>query len=221
LWRFFIREGVMWVDHEMNPVGELTADCFVAVMEWVLNPEMPSVNHHNFQPRIKNAFEVWSGELDDVSQVGFRAVDTHVLEIELAFPVPYFLEMAGFIPAYRPFLEEMGRFYGTSNYTRLYIGPFVLTEFTPNFRRVWERNPFYWDVENVHLERVTGQFNAEALLLNHEMFRRGETDFAQITIDILDLWMNDADFSGFVNPGLPTFGFPWYFMFNFDPQFGR
>ena len=219
-WRFFIREGLQWVDHEMNPVGYLTADCFVAVMEWTLDPEMMSVNSHNFHPRIVNAYERWSGQIDDPSLVGFRAIDRYTLEIQLNDPVPYFLEIAGFQPAYRPKLEEHGRFYGTSNYTKLYIGPFVLTEFMPGHTRVWERNPFYWDAENVHLERAVGTMNAEAMALGHEMFRRGETDWAQITSDVVDSWMGDSEVAHIVNPGIPSHDFQWYFMFNFDPQFG-
>ena len=219
-WRFFIREGLQWVDHNMNPVGELTADCFVAVMEWTLDPEMMSVNHHHYIPRVVNAYERWSGEITDPSLVGFRAVDRYVLEIRLNFPVPYFLEVAGhFQPAYRPFLEQQGRFYGVSNDTKLYIGPFVLTEFHPNHTRVWERNPHYWDVENVHFERVIGTYNAEALVLRHEMFRRGEVDWTEITTAVVDLWLNDPEVAHLVSPGLQSHEFQWYYMFNFDPRF--
>jgi len=219
-WRFYIREGLEWVDHQMNPVGLLTADDFVAVMEWVLNPEMMAVNHHNFQPRIVNAFELWNGDIDDPSLVGFRAIDDYTLEIELVEPVPFFLELASnFQPAYRPFLEEMGMFYGTSVETTLYIGPFVLTEFIPGHTRVWERNPFYWDAENVHLERAVGTFNAESLALGHEMFRRNESDWAQITSDVVDSWINDPELAFMVNPSVPNNEFQWYYMFNFDPQF--
>jgi len=218
-WRFFIREGLQWVDHEMNPVGYLSADCFVAVMEWVLDPDMMSVNTHNFMPRIVNAEERWLGEIDDPSLVGFRAIDRYTLEIELNQPVPYFLEIASFQPAYRPFLAEMGRYYGTSNYTKLYIGAFVLTEFMPGHTRVWERNPFYWDVDLVHIARAVGTFNAEANALAHEMFRRGEVDFSQITSEVVDLWLNDDEVAHLVTPGLENHDFQWYYMFNFDPQF--
>lgn len=219
-WRFYIREGLQWVDHELNPVGELTADCFVAVMEWVLDPDMMSVNSHDFtNPGIINAAERFEGNLPDASTVGFRAIDRYVLEIEIYEPVPYFLEAVRFQPAYRPFLEEMGRLYGTSNYTKLYIGPFVMTEFVSGHTRVWERNPHYWDAENVYLERAVGIMNAEWTALGHEMFRRGEVDFSQITTEVVDLWLNDSDVAHFVVPGLQSLEFQWYYMFNFDPQF--
>ena len=219
-WRFFIREGLQWVDHNMNPVGSLTADCFVAVMEWVLDPENMGVNHHTWIPRVVNAYERWTEQITDPSLVGFRAIDRYVLEIELNFPVPYFIEIVGgFQPAYRPFLEQQGRFYGTSNYTKLYIGPFVLTEFMPGHTRVWERNPHYWDVENVHITRAVGTHNAEALVLGHEMFRRGESDWAHITSEVIDLWLGDDEVAHLVSPGLQNPEFNWYYMFNFNPQF--
>jgi oligopeptide transport system substrate-binding protein len=204
----------------MNPVGELTADCFVAAMEWVLNPDNMSVNHHNYHPRIVNAYEFWQREIDDPNEVGFRAIDRYTLEIVLNDPVPFFLEVAGFQPAYRPFLEEHGMFYGTDNDRTLYIGPFVLTEFIPGHTRVWQRNPFYWDAGNVHLEQVIGIFNAEMTVLAHEMFRRGEIDWAQITSDIVDMWLADPELEPLVTPGIPDHSFQWYYMFNFNPQFG-
>ena len=217
-WHFHIRQGLQWVDHTITPVGYLTADCFVAVMEWVLTPENMSVNTHNFMPRVKNSEAFFRGEVG-LEEVGFRALDRYLLEIELEFPVPYFIHVAGFQPAYRPFLDAMGRRYGTCNETKLYIGPFVMTEFSPGFRRIWERNPYHWDAENVFIERAIGQHNAEAGLLAPELFRRGEIEFSQITSDIVDMWLADPVTGNLVNPGIPAIAFQWYFMFNFNPQF--
>ena len=218
-WHFHIRQGLQWVDHTITPVGYLTADCFVAVMEWVLNPYNMSPNTHNFTGSVLNALEFWQGEAD-LEDVGFRAIDRYLLEIELFRPVPYFIQLAPqFQPAYRPFLDEMGRFYGRCNESKLYIGGFVLTEFSPGFRRIWERNPYFWNAENVFLQRAVGQHNAEAALLAPELFRRGEVDYTFITSDIVDVWKADPETANIVNPGVPDHSFQWYFMFNFNPQF--
>jgi len=221
VYTFYIREGLPYVDHEFNTVGYLTADDFVAVMEWVLDPEMISNNTNNYLPYILNAPEWFRREegvtLDDV---GFKAIDTYVLELTLQQPVPFFINVAGFRPVYRPFLEEHGIMYGTSLDTTIFIGPWVLTTFEPQFRRVWEKNPYYYDADNIYLERIVDTYNAEAGLLAPVMFRRGDIDYAQITADIVDQWMDDPDTRHIVNPGRPaTVPFIWYYGFNFWPQF--
>jgi oligopeptide transport system substrate-binding protein len=157
-----------------------------------------------------------------LEEVGFKAIDTYVLEITLQQPVPFFIQVAGFRPTYRPFLEEHGILYGTSLDRTIFIGPFVLTTFEPQFRRVWEKNPHYYNADGVYITRIEDTYNVEAGLLAPVMFRRGDLDFATITADIVDQWMNDPETAHLVNPGRPaTVPFIWYYGFNFWPQFGE
>ncbi|MCL2006597.1 MAG: ABC transporter substrate-binding protein [Treponema sp.] len=220
VYTFFIREGLVYVDNTKRPVpgSELTADCFVAVMEWVLNPEHLSPNAHQWNSHILNAEEYFIGHAS-LEDVGFKAIDRYTLQITLKQPVPFFLSIANYMPVYRPFLERFGINYGTSIDSIIFIGPFVLTEFRPQYRRVYEKNPYYFRADEVFIERIVDTFNAEAPLLAPELFLRGEIDYAQISSDIIDMWMSDPSLRNIVNPGLPNHNFQWYYMFNFWPQF--
>ena len=220
VYTFHIREGLVYVDHTISPLpgSELTADCFVAVMEWVLNPAHLSPNAHQWNSHVLNAEEYHKGQAS-LEDVGFKAVDRYVLEITLKQPVPYFLSVANYMPVYRPFLEQQGINYGSSLDTVIFIGPFVLTSFEPQFRRVYERNPYYFRAEEIFIEKIIDTYNAEASLLAPELFIRGEIDYAIISSDIIDIWMADPRLRDYVNPGRPNHNFQWYYMFNFWPKF--
>ncbi|MCL2006598.1 MAG: ABC transporter substrate-binding protein [Treponema sp.] len=220
VYTFHIRRGLQWVDHTKTPVpgAELTADDFVAVMEWVLDPTNLSGNAHQYNRYIQNAEQYYAGEVP-LSAVGFRAIDRYTLQITLNQPVPYFLQFVGFLPAYRPFLQQHYRTYGTELNTVLFIGPYVLTEYQHSFRRVWEKNPYYFRADQIHIERIVDTYNAEASLLAPELFIRGEIDYASVSADIIDMWVQDPRTRDYVSPGRPNHLFQWYYMFNFWPQF--
>ena len=220
VYTFNLRQGLPWVDYQFNIIGYLTAHDFVASALWTLTPENMSSNTNIYINHINNAAAFFAGDITDFDQVGWRALDDYTLEITLVAPRPFFLDMLGsFTVAYRGSLEEHGRFFGTDNTRLSFIGPYVITVFEPGFRRIYERNPFYHNAEEVFIERVIATFNSDAGILAPEMFLRGETDFTSIDVTVLDRWMNDDNLRDIVIPGLPSFVFMYYYIFNFDPNF--
>ncbi|MCL2703462.1 MAG: ABC transporter substrate-binding protein [Defluviitaleaceae bacterium] len=235
VYTFYLREGLVYVDHTMTPVpgSELTADCFVAVMEWNLNPEHLSPNARNWNDYVVGALEYYTWESGDeaaierlglteevtLDEIGFKAIDKHTLEITLRFPVPFFLEYTPYYPAWRPFLEEQGVLYGTDLDRIIFIGPYVLTVFEPQYRRVYTKNPYYYNADGIFVERIIDTYNSEAGLLAPVIFMNNEIDYAVINAEIVDTWLDNPLFAPYVCSGRPDPSFIWYYMFNFWPQF--
>ena len=67
-------------------------------------------------------------------EVGVKAADDYTLVYTMESPCTYFptvLSYTTYMPVYGPFLEEMGDSFGVDNYSVLYNGPYIMTEFEP------------------------------------------------------------------------------------------
>ncbi len=127
---------------------------------------------------IKNAEAYATGKLTDFSQVGVRVIDDHTLEVELAEPTPYFLQLVdhhSFYPVHRASIEKFGavtdRF---SKWTRpgniVTNGPFRLTEWKLYDHVSVEKNPNYWDAQTVRLNGIVF-YPTENTTTEERMFR--------------------------------------------------
>lgn len=220
VYTFHLRQGLSWVDVNGNVVGELTSADFVAVAKAVCDPENASSNSYYYEDIILGATAYIAGETDDFETVGFKALDDYTIEIALEGPLPYFISYGGsYFPAYAPLLEELGDQYGMDNEKMYYIGPYIMTTFEPEYRRVYEKNPYYYDADKVYIEKVIMTYNAEATTLAPEMFLRGEIDYAEIPTAILDEWKTNSATADIVIPSLPDTTYMYYYGFNYDPQF--
>ncbi len=233
-WTFTLRQGVKWVDSTGAEVAEVTAQDFVDAMKYVLTPEYEAANAQNLFGVIVNAEEYYKGAANltddagktwsaiDFSEVGIKAVDTYTVEYTLAKQVPYFLSSLVYVlymPAYGPQLEEQGASFATSNTTMYYNGAYYLSEFTPQEKHVLTKNALYWDAANVYITTVNSIFNAEAGTLAPEMVKRGEVDYADISSDILDDWLANADTASLVSKERPSSDYSYFYCFNFNPTF--
>ena len=220
VYTFNLRRGLPWVDYQFNIIGHLTAHDFVESARWTLTPENLSSNTNIYVSHIRNAAEYYAGTITDFNQVGWRALDDYTLQVTLVAPRPFFLDIMGaYTVAYAPFLRQQGRNFGVDHTRLSYIGPYVITVFEPDFRRIYEKNPHYWDAGNVHIERVVATYNAQANMIAPELFLRGETDFANIDVAVLDRLMQDPQLSPIVVPGEPSHVFMYYYIMNFWPNF--
>jgi len=147
---FYLRPNVVWSDGQ--PV---TAQDFADSWRRTLEPATGSL--YNYQLHyLKNGEAFARGELKDFSQVGVRALDDHTLEVELENPTPFFLDLCAFptlFPVRLDLLEAVGDDWVKPEYI-LTNGPFLLKEWKLNDRIRLQKNPAYWDAENVALETV-------------------------------------------------------------------
>ena len=189
-WTFHLRQGMKWVNSKGEVVGDVTANDFVFGWRELLNPAN-ACEYYAFAAVFKNAqayYDYASGVEGapevKIEDVGFYAADDYTLVCELENVLPYFLQYVKFevmSPIYEPFYTEVGAdSYGTSPETMLYCGPFYMTEWVLENKIVTVKNPYWWDAENVSLEKINwikytdtnAKFNA---------FQGGEVDLIDVT----------------------------------------
>jgi len=224
VWTFHIREGVMWMTYDQEEYAETTAEDFVTSAEYILNAANGSrLSDMLFMIEGAEAyFDATSqGQPADFASVGVKAVDKYTLQYTLNAPLTYFLSSLTykcFFPANKQFIEECGDMFSTDNQTMLYNGEFVMTEYEPQGRIVSVLNPTYWDMEDMHITKITEIYNAEAGTVEPEMFLRGEVNYAEIPSVQLTDWLGNPEKAKYIRPCRPSF-YTYYYMFNFFPNF--
>lgn len=226
VWTFHIRKGVKWMTYDKKEYGETTAHDWVTSAEYVLNAENAS-RLADMLFTLKGAEKYYDttsqGQNVDFSTVGVKAIDDYTLEYTLAEPIPYFLSSLTykcFFPANAKFIEECGDEFSTDNKTMLYNGEFIMTVFEPQSKIMAELNPTYWDIKNMHIDKIIQTYNAEADTVAPEMFLRGEVNYADIPTEQLDEWLKDEKKAKIIRPCRPSF-YSYYYMFNFYPNFDK
>jgi oligopeptide transport system substrate-binding protein len=166
-----LRDGATWSDGE--PV---TAQHYVDGIIRLLKPETAAEYAWLMYP-VAGSEAFNTGETDDPTTVGVRAIDDLTLEITLEQAASYFDTVLAFSTTYPVRLDvieqygemwaEPGNFVGN--------GAYLLTEWAHEDYVAVEKNPDYWDAENVTIERVEFPIiveNATALAA----YERGELD---------------------------------------------
>lgn len=147
--------------------------------KYVLTPEYDSSLEYMFEEaNILNAAAYYAGEVTDFAEVGVKAVDDYTLQYIVDKPTPYLLSCltyGSFMPAYGPQLEELGAEFATACEKMYYCGAFILSEFEPQVKHVFVKNPNNWDAEHVYIDRIEQIYNTEAATLAPTMAlaRRG------------------------------------------------
>jgi len=166
---FALRREARWSNGD--PV---TAADFVSALRRAMDPATAS-GAADLLRAIENAPAILSGKRP-VEDLGVRAPEDHLLEIRLARPVPYFLDILTNTiasPVHKSSLAEGGGF--SKPGTTVTNGPYQLTELTPGANMRLTRNPHYWDASSVTFDKVRYEFVADE---NAEFsrFRAGELD---------------------------------------------
>ncbi len=169
-WTWTMREGHQWSDG--TPV---TAHDFVFAYRRIMDPATAAEYASILYP-IKNARAVNFGEVP-VEELGVRAIDDGTLEISLEHPAPYLPEMLthqALFPVPKHLVEEVGDRWVSSG-TMVSNGPYMLVEWRPNDFVHLEKNPYFYDAENVAIDETYfyPTDNTPAAL---RRFRAGELD---------------------------------------------
>ena len=245
-WTFHIRQGVKWMDAEGNEVADVTANDWVSAARWVNDAANNSSNQYMYNGIVKNAEAYFNytayllesengtrttddegNPIEPVAEVSFddvgvKAVDDYTLGYTMEAPCTYFptvLSYTTYMPVYGPFLEEMGDSFGVDNYSVLYNGAYIMTQFEPQNQRILTKNETYWDKDNVFIDEIQYLYNTSATQLGPESFIRGEVDWAQIDASILSAWLEDPERQNMVSPSRANVSFSYFFCFNFEPRF--
>jgi oligopeptide transport system substrate-binding protein len=172
-----LREGTTWSDgvpvvaqHFVDGVIRLLDPATAAEYGWLIANEL------------KNAGAFNSGEIDDPSLVGIRALDDYTLEMELEGPRSYFetiLPFSVFEPVRLDIIEEHGDLW-TEPGNYVCNGPYLLDYWEHEAEVGMVKNPDYWDADNVTIEKltfpiITESATAMALYENGELHVLGGT----------------------------------------------
>jgi oligopeptide transport system substrate-binding protein len=111
--------------------------------------------------------------------VGIRAIDPRTLEITLANPTPYFLNLLGFYPLF-PVNRQCVEQYGYPEWTKpeniVSNGPFLL-----KWRRIRDRvrmvkNDLYWNKDAIHIN-VMDALAVESTTTTFNLYMTGQVDW--------------------------------------------
>ena len=224
-WTFKIREGVAWQYQDGSEYGEyVKAEDWVTSAKWILDPAN-TARTADLLFDIVGAEDYYmaleSGAEADWDTVGIKAISEYELEFTLNSPCPWFLSRLTYnwgYPTCGKYLEEMGDSFGTNYDTILYCGAFLCTQYEPNSYIIHERNPLYWDIDKIHVERIEEKYNAEASTLAPEALLRGEVTACDIPTDQIDGWMSDPEKAALIRPNRPG-TYSYFYLINFMPTY--
>jgi oligopeptide transport system substrate-binding protein len=132
----------------------VVAGDFVFSLQRIMTPETGAKYASILYP-IKNAEAINNGEMEP-GELGVRAVDDHTLEITLAQPTPFFLELLTHqtgLPLHPASVQQHGTdFVLPENIVT--NGAYRLVSFQPNDKIVMEKNESFHDAANVQIDRV-------------------------------------------------------------------
>ena len=147
-WTFNLKE-TQWSDGE-----PLTADDFVYAFRRIQNPEIAS-QYSSLLYIVKNAAAVNSGELPP-EELGVRAIDDYTFEITLEEPAPYLPGLLTHYTTY-PVPEHIVEQYGEAWIQADNIevnGPYKLAYWRTGDQLVTEKNPLYYEADELCFDRV-------------------------------------------------------------------
>lgn len=150
---FHLKEGLKWSDGQ--PV---TAKDFEYAWKRACDPAVASEYSFLVTSYLVGGEEFFTGagERDDV---GVKALDDTTLEVNLKFPVSYFLSLTSFytyMPVREDIVEANGEGWEKNPKTCISNGAFKLTEYQIGSHVTMAKNENYWDAENVKLAGIKG-----------------------------------------------------------------
>jgi len=216
VYTFYLRQDARWSNGDLHNAHDY-------VWSWwrALQPALGNLYAYMYFP-IANAKAYYDGEISDFSQVGVKALDDYVLQVTLTEPIPYFLQLLDHYstyPVHRATVEKFGT--ADQRGTRWTFegnivgnGAFQLKEWKINRRITVERNPHYWNAENVRLNQVVF-YPTENVTTEERMFRAGQLHYSGIPSDKIQAYSQSGDPSLRIQPYLGVY----FYRLNVDkPQ---
>ena len=208
---FHLRDDAFWTNGE--PV---TAHDF----EYAWKLAMTANLEYNYMfdssvGAVKNADAILY-EGADPETLGVTSLDDKTLQVELEVPVSFFpslMYFPTFYPINQAFYESLGDGeYGTSPYTFLSNGAFMLDDYVPGAASMTVvKNPDYYDADRVSLNSITYQVvgSSDQALTG---YKSKNLDIAKITGDQVAAVKDDAELAE--NLKVIGAGYMWYVTFS-------
>ena len=172
---FKLRKNGRWSNGDA-----VTADDFVWSWQRILTASLGS-QYPDMLYYLEGAQEYHTGETDDFTTVGVKALDSHTLEVKLKAPTPFFTGLLSHYSTW-PVHKETVLKYGSiddrnGEWTRpgnfVCNGAFNLKSWELNNKIVVEKNPMYWDASTVQLNEIH-YYPVSNVMTEDRMFRAGQ-----------------------------------------------
>ena len=152
-----LRKGVKWMTSEGEEYGEVKAKDFVTGLKHAADKKSQAI--YLVQKSVKGLDDYVSGKTSDFSTVGVKAIDDYTVQYTLSQPESFWnskTTMGILMPVNEEFLKSKGDDcgQGTSPSSILYCGPYLIKSITSKSSATLEKNPTYWDADNVKISKV-------------------------------------------------------------------
>ena len=206
VYTFYLRDNARWSNGDTHNAHDY-------VWSWwrALQPGLGNLYAYMYFP-IENAKAYYDGEIDDFAEVGVKALDDFTLEVRLANPTPYFLQLLDHystFPVHQATVEKFGT--ADQRGTRWTYegnivgnGAFQLKEWKINRRITVERNPYYWNAENVGLNQIVF-YPTENVTTEERMFRAGQLHYSGVPSDKIATYKETNNPALRIQPYLGTY----------------
>ncbi len=202
VWTFTLRDGVKWVDKDLNEKADLTVTDFLVGAEFILNyhknsgynASMLMTNVEGAQEyyeytRDLSAEEAYALTYEDAfaDMVGIKAdTEANTVTYTCVAPTPYFWSL-GYHKSTSPLAEGLVDEIGAENMISInwdelwYTGAYVITEFIAGNTCVLTSNTKYWNYDNVKLFDTVTSNLIESTDVGYQLYLNGEIDYITLS----------------------------------------
>ena len=158
---YTIRKDAKWYTSEGEEYAAVKAQDFVTGLKYAADNKSEAL--YLVQDSIKGLDAYVKGEVKDFSEVGIKAIDDQTVQYTLNKPESFWnskTTMGILAPVNEEFLTSKGSDFAkaTDPSSILYNGPFLLKSLVAKSSVEFEKNPNYWDKDNVHIDKVKLSF---------------------------------------------------------------
>ena len=172
-WTFHLRPDLKWSDGT-----DLTAEDFVYSWKRLADPALAAPYGYDLLSVVAGYEEASNGDLDAL-QVSAPDKDTFV--VKLSSPCTFFDQIAAFVstaPVQKKTVEENGDAWATKPETYVSSGPYRMTEYVDGDRIVYEKNPYYYDKDNITFDKIVWHLIEDGNSV-YTAYNQGELDLAK------------------------------------------
>ncbi len=198
VWTFTLRDGVKWVDKDLNEKADLTVTDFLVGAEFILNyHKNGGYNASMLTTNVKGAQEYYdytkgltaeeayalTYEDDFADMVGITAdTEANTVTYTCSAPTPYFWSL-GYHKCTSPLSPDLISEVGVENMAAIrwdqlwYSGAYVITDFIAGNQIVLSKNTKYWNYDNVTLFDTITSRMIESTDVGFQLYLNGEIDY--------------------------------------------